>query len=82
MSQIVLSQINPIPYIDSYFFKIHSNIVLLFMPSGLSRGIFPVGSPIKILKALLLSSIFTTCSEHLNVLDLITLTILGERYKL
>ena len=27
-----LSQINPIPHIDNYFFNIHSNIVLPYMP--------------------------------------------------
>ena len=43
---------------------------------------FPVGLPVKILKAFLPSSILATCSAHLNLLDLITLTILGERYKL
>ena len=42
----------------------------------------PVGLPVKILKALLLSSILATCPAHLNLLDLITLTIIGERYKL
>jgi len=28
----ILSQMNPIPGIDTYFFKIHSNIVLPSMP--------------------------------------------------
>ena len=46
------------------------------------QGLFPVGLPVKILKALLPSSILATCPVHLNLLDLITLTILGERYKL
>ena len=45
---------------------------------GLPKGIFPV----KILKALLHSSFLITCPVHLNPLDLITLSILGERYKL
>ena len=49
---------------------------------GLSKGLFPVGLPVKILKALLPSSILATCPAHLNLLDLITLTILSERYKL
>ena len=48
---------------------------------GLPKGLFPVGLPFKILKALLPSSILATCPAHLNLLDLITLTILGERYK-
>ena len=74
----VLSRINPIPHIDTYLFKIHSNIVLPSTP----KGLFPVGLPVKILKALLPSSILATCPAHLNLLDLITLTILGERYKL
>ena len=37
---------------------------------------------LKILKALLLYSILATCPVLLNLLDLITLSILGERYKL
>ena len=49
---------------------------------GLPKGLFPVGLPVKILKALLPSSILATCPAHLNLRDLITLTILGERYKL
>ena len=48
----------------------------------LPKDLFPVGLPVRILKALLLSSILATCPAHLNLLDLITLTILGERYKL
>ena len=42
----------------SYFFKIYSNIVLLRL--GLPKGVFPVGVPVKILKALLPSSILAT----------------------
>ena len=49
---------------------------------GLPKGLIPVGLPGKILKALLPSSILATCPIHLNLLSLITLTILGERYKL
>ena len=45
---------------------------------GLPKGLFPVGLPVKILKAFLPSSILATCPAHLNLLDLITLTILGE----
>ena len=69
-------QINPVPRIDTYFFKIRPNIALQ------PRGVFPVGLPVNILRALLPSSILPTCHAHLNLLDLITLTILGERYKL
>ena len=49
---------------------------------GLPKGLFPAGLPVKILKALLPSYILATCPAHLNLLDLITLTMLGERYKL
>ena len=77
----ILSRINPIPHFDTYFFKI-----LLILSShirlGLPKGLFPVGLPVKILKTLLPSSILATCPVHLNLVDLTTLTMLGERYKL
>ena len=71
----ILSRINPIPRIDTYFFKVHSNIVF---PSslGLPNSLFPVRLPAKIFKAFSHSGYM---SAHLNLLDLITLTILGER---
>ena len=77
----ILSRISLIPHIDTYFFKIYSDIVL---PSMLRshKGLFPAGVPVKILKVYLSSSILATCPAHLNLLDLITLNILGERYKL
>ena len=71
----------PITRIDTYLFKVHSNIVRPSTPRP-PKGLFPVGLPVKSFKALLPSSILATCPAHLNVLDLITLTILGERYKL
>ena len=75
----ILSRVNPIPRIDTYFFKINSNIVLRL---GLPKGLFPVGLPVKILKALLPSSILDIWPAHLKLLGLIALTLLGERYKL
>ena len=54
----------------------------LLLKLGLPKALFPVGLPVEILKALLSSSIQAKYSAHLNLLDLITLTILGERYKL
>ena len=46
---------------------------------GLPRGLIPMDLLVKILKVVLTSSILDTCSNHLNFLDLIILTILGER---
>ena len=81
LSNNQLSRINPILRIDTYLFKVHSNIFLPSTPKP-PKGLFPVGLSVKILKTLLPSSILATCSSHLNLLDLITLTILGEWYKL
>ena len=53
-------------------FKVHSNIAL-------PKGLFPVGLPVIILKAVLPSSILATCPAHLNLLDLITLNVQVRR---
>ena len=45
---------------------------------GLPKDLFPVGLPGRILKALLPPFIMATWPAHLNLLDLITLTIFGE----
>ena len=45
---------------------------------GLPKGLFPVGSPVKILKLFLPSSILAKCPAHFNLLGLITLAILGN----
>ena len=74
-------RINPIPRTDTHFFnirfKLYSHLRL-----GLPKGLFPVGLPVKILKALLPPSILATLPVYLNLLDLITMTIVGSRYKL
>ena len=58
------------------------NMILSFHQRlGLPKGLFPTGVPAKMLKALLPSSILATWPAHLSLLDLITPTILGERYK-
>ena len=49
---------------------------------GLPKGHFPAGVPVKLFTVPLPSFILATCPAHLNLLDLITLNILGERYKL
>ena len=72
----ILRRINPIPRIDTYFFKIHSNIVLPSTPWPFLTSLSWSGVPVKMLKALLPSSI----PAHLSLLGLIVMTILGERY--
>ena len=74
----ILSRINTIPSICLRFILILSSHLHLGHP----KGLIPTGVPVKILKALLPSSILATWPVYLNLLDIITLTILGERYKL
>ena len=62
---IILNQINAILRTDTYFFKI-CPILSSHLHVGLPRGLFPVGLAVKILKALLPSSILAICSAHLK----------------
>jgi hypothetical protein len=61
---LILSQINPIPHIDTYFFKI-SLLLSSHLHLGLPRGLFPVDLLLIILKALLPPSILPTWPAHL-----------------
>ena len=63
----ILSRINPIPCIDTYSFKIHSNIVLHRLLH--LKGLFPVDLPVKILKAfpIFFNSGYMTCPS-INIL--------------
>jgi len=76
---------NPYPESNQYNSPHFSSRSILILSShlrpGLPKGLFSVGLPVRILKALLSSSILATCPAHLNLVDLITLTILGERFK-
>ena len=49
--------------------------------SGLAKGLFPVGLPVKMLKEILSYSIVTTWYVHPNLIGLITLTMFREWYK-
>jgi len=69
----ILSQMNPVHILP----KTHSNINL-----PLCLGIFRSAFPIKIRSALLISSMRVICSVHPIPLDLVTLIIFGESYKL
>ena len=61
----ILSQMNPIPRIDTYFFKVHPNIAS-HLRLGLPKGLFPAGVPVNILEALLSFSVLATDSDILH----------------
>ena len=64
-----------------HFLSIIFLMFILILSSHLRLGRIR-GLPVKIWKELLSFCILATFLAHLNLLDLITLTILGERYKL
>ena len=68
---------NPYPELNQPNYTLRSILILSSrLRLGLPKSLFPVGLPVKILKVFLPSSILATCPVHLNLLDLITLTIL------
>ena len=69
-----------VPTTPSHFLKIHLNIIS-HLRLGLPNGLFPSGFPTKTLSTPLPSFICGTCPAHLNLLDFITHTILGEEYR-
>jgi len=64
-----------------YFPKIHSDIIFS-VRLGLLNGFFPAGLLTKILYAFLICPVRATCPGHYILLDLITLPIFSEVYKL
>ena len=73
----ILSRLNLILRNVIYFFEIN-----FILPShlclSLPKGLLPVGLRVKILKELLPSSIPAICAVHINMLDLITLSIFSD----
>ena len=68
---------NPHPELNQLNFSyipISLRHILLFshLHLDLPKGLFPVGLPVRILKAFLLLSTLPTCPAHFNLLDLIT----------
>jgi hypothetical protein len=60
-----------------------SNIILSsHLHLGLPRRIFPICLSVNNLKTLLSSPMLALCHAYLNLIDLNTLAILGELYKL
>ena len=76
----VLSQLDPVHTLTSYFLKIHLNIILPSTPVSQMVS-FPQVFLSKTLYTTLLSPKRATCSVHLILLDFITRTILGEQYR-
>jgi len=66
--------------IDAYFRYITSKKLMFFSKWTSLVKVSFLGMPVKILKALPHSSILATRPAHLNILDLITLNILGGRH--
>ena len=65
---------------QSILYRIQRRKLKLYGHLLITNGsLLPVGLPVNILKAFLPSSVLATCPVNLNFLDLITLTILGER---
>ena len=70
---------------SSYWYIFFLSYILILsshLRLGFPKGLFPGVVPIKILRALLTYSFLARWSAHLSHLDVITLTMLGERYSL
>jgi hypothetical protein len=76
-----LSQLNPIYIHTPHFLKIHFNIIQPSTPVFHMLSL-PSGIPNKILYPFIISLLACYMSCHLIVLDLITVIIFGEQYKL
>ena len=68
------------PYVTSHFLKIRLNIVFQFTPAPPNWSL-SLRFPAKALYIRLFSSIHATCPAYLILLDFITLTIFGEKYR-
>jgi hypothetical protein len=76
----ILSHIDPIHALISHCLKFHLNIILLSRPVS-SKWSLSLSFPTKTMYTHQLSPIRAKCPAHLNLLDLITRTILGEEHR-
>ena len=80
--QLSLSWASPIQSIYPHPTSWRSILILTtHLRLGLPSGLLPSGFPTKTLNTTLSSPIHATCPAHLNLLDFLTRTILGEQYK-
>jgi hypothetical protein len=77
-----LSWARSIESILSHSISLRSSLILsTYLRLGLHSGLFPSGFPTNVLYVFLFAVICATCPDHLILLDLIILVILGEEYK-
>ena len=76
----ILSQLDPVHIPTSLFLKMHLNIIFPSTP-GLPCCLLLSGFPTKTLYTPLLFPICATCPTHRILLDFITRTILGNKYR-
>jgi hypothetical protein len=76
---LILSQLNPVRLIDPYLPKVQFNVILPSTPRS-SQWSLAFGPPNQ--TPVNTSPMRVTCPAHLILLDLITVTIFSEEYKL
>jgi hypothetical protein len=76
----ILSQMNPVPILKSYFFKTNFNGIPQSTPGIQSGLFFPSGFLSTVLYEYFISSMRATYPAHLIILSLFTLVLTGEEH--